>query len=172
MTESPLAWLDEINTQQPLDLFQEMSSLTLNIVCKALFGVEMLAYKEQVCQGSSAINRLEAQALYVPGLLFLPTPQRRRLYEARATVSTIVDALIKKRRESSTESDLLTLLLQAQDEETGLGMTNEQVRDEVLTLMAAGQGTTANALRWILRLLGQPPGIKANISDRYTRALA
>ncbi len=171
MTESTLAWLDEINTQQPLDLFQEMSSLTLTIVCKALFGADMLAHKEQVFQASSAINRLEAQALYVPGLLFLPTPQRRRLYEARATVSTIVDALIKKRRESSTESDLLTLLLQAQDEETGLGMTNEQVRDEVLTLLAAGQETTANALCWTLVLLAQHPEIEARLREEYTRVL-
>jgi enediyne biosynthesis protein E7 len=171
MTDSALAWLDEIKTQQPLDLFQEMSSLTLNIVCKALFGADMLAYKEQVFQASSAINRLEAQALYVPGLLFLPTPQRRRLYEARATVYTIVDALIKKRRESSTESDLLTLLLQAQDAETGLGMTDEQVRDEVMTLLAAGQETTANALCWTLVLLSQHPDIEARLREEYQQVL-
>src|SRR5712692_5001594 len=140
MTESALAWTEAINieTQQPLDLFPQMSGLTLDIVCKALFGADLLEYKERVFQASGAINHLEAQALYMPGLLFLPTPQRHRLYEARATVSTVVDALIAKRRARSTESYLLTMLLQAQDEETGLGVTNEQVRDEVLTLLAAG----------------------------------
>src|SRR5260221_748429 len=107
----------------------------------------------------------------MPGLLLLPPPQRRRVYEARATVSTIVDALIKKRRESSTESDLLTLLLQAQDEETGLGLTGEQVRDEVLTLMAAGQETTANALCWSLVLLAQHPEIETRLREEYTRVL-
>src|SRR6266851_7144950 len=100
MTESAASWTEAINieTQQPLDLFPQMSGLTLDIVCKALFGADLLEYKEQVFQASGAINHLEAQALYMPGLLFLPTPQRQRLYEARATVSTVVDALIAKRR--------------------------------------------------------------------------
>src|SRR6266851_708687 len=148
MTESALAWTGETNidAQQPLDLFQEMSGLTLSIVGKALFGTDMLAHKERLFQASSTINHLEAQSLYVPGLLSLPTPQRRRLYEARTTLYTVVDALIDKRREISTESDLLTMLLQARDEETGEGMTDQQVRDEVLTLLGAGQETTANAL--------------------------
>jgi len=173
MTESAASWTEAINieTQQPLDLFPQMSGLTLDIVCKALFGADLLEYKEQVFQASGAINHLEAQALYMPGLLFLPTPQRQRLYEARATVSTVVDALIAKRRARSTESDLLTMLLQAQDEETGLGMTNEQVRDEVLTLLAAGQETTANALCWTLVLLSQHPDIEARLREEYTRVL-
>src|SRR5258708_39501453 len=140
MTESALAWTEEasISTQQPLDLFQEMSGLTLSIVGKALFGTDLLAQKERVGQAFTTINHLLAQSFYVPGLLSLPTPQRHRLYEARNTLYAVLDALIAKRRQASPESDLLTLLLQARDEETGLGMTDQQVRDEVLTLMVAG----------------------------------
>src|SRR5258707_7310339 len=135
MTESALAWTEEasISTQQPLDLFQEMSGLTLSIVGKALFGTDLLAHKERVLQAVTTINHLEAQAFYVPGLIFLPTPQRRRLYEARNTVYTVVDSLIDKRRQASTENDLLTMFLQARDAETGESMTVSQVRDEVLT---------------------------------------
>ena len=80
MTESAASWIEAINieTQQPLDLFPQMSGLTLDIVCQALCGADMLEYKERVFQASSAINHLDAQALYMPGLLFLPTPQRHR----------------------------------------------------------------------------------------------
>jgi len=173
MTESALAWIEETNidAQQPLDLFQEMSGLTLTIVGKALFGTDMLAHKERLFQASSTINHLEAQSLYVPGLLSLPTPQRRRLYEARTTLYTVVDALIDKRREISTESDLLTMLLQARDEETGEGMTVSQVRDEVLTLLGAGQETTANALCWTFLLLSQHPDIEARLREEYQQVL-
>ncbi|GHO81015.1 hypothetical protein KSD_87860 [Ktedonobacter sp. SOSP1-85] len=173
MAESALAWTEEagINAGQPLDLFQEMSGLTLNIVCKALFGADMLAHKERVLQASTTINHLEAQAFYVPGLLSLPTPQRRRLYEARNTLYTVADALISKRHQASTESDLLTLLLDARDEETGEGMTDQQVRDEVLTLMVAGHETTSNALCWTLLLLVQHPDIESRLREEYTRVL-
>jgi cytochrome P450 len=173
MTESALAWTEEINidTGQPLDLFQEMSGLTLNIVCNALFGADMLVHKKRVFQATSTINHLEAQAFYVPGLLSLPTPQRHRLYEARNTLYTIVDSLIDKRRQASTESDLLTMLLQAQDEETGEGMTVGQVRDEVLTLMVAGHETTTNALCWTLMLLAQHPLIEARLREEYQQVL-
>ncbi len=173
MTESALAWTEETNidTQQPLDLFQEMSGLTLSIVCQALFGTDMLVHKERVFQATSTINHLEAQAFYVPGLLSLPTPQRYRLYEARNTLYTVVDELIAKRRQASTENDLLTMLLQARDEETGEGMTDEQVRDEVVTLMAAGQETTSNALCWTLVLLAQHPDIEARLQQEYQQVL-
>jgi cytochrome P450 len=173
MTENAASWLDEVSieTQQPLDLFQQMSGLTLNIVCQALFGTDMLVHKERVFQATSTINHLEAQAFYAPGLLTLPTPQRHRLYAARATLYAVVDALIARRRAKSTENDLLTLLLQAQDEETGEGMTDQQVRDEVMTLMAAGHETTSNALCWTLLLLARHPDIEARLREEYTRVL-
>ncbi len=173
MAESALAWTEETNidTRQPLDLFQEMSGLTLSIVCKALFGTDLLAHKERVLQAVTTINHLEAQAFYVPGLLSLPTPQRHRLYEARNTVYTVVDSLIDKRRQTSTENDLLTMLLQARDEETGEGMTDQQVRDEVLTLMVAGHETTTNALCWTFLLLAQHPHIEARLQQEYQQVL-
>jgi cytochrome P450 len=173
MAESALAWTEEatIDTSQPLDLFQEMSGLTLSIVGKALFGTDLLAHKERVFQATSTINHLEAQAFYVPGLFSLPTPQRHRLYEARNTLYTVVDELIDKRRQASTENDLLTLLLQAQDEETGESMTVSQVRDEVMTLMAAGHETTSNALCWTFLLLARHPDIESRLREEYSRVL-
>ena len=63
------------------------------------------------------------------------------------------------------------MLLEAQDEETGLGMSDQQVRDEVMTLIAAGHETTSNALCWTLLLLAQHPDIEARLREEYTRIL-
>lgn len=173
MTESALIWTEETNldTRQPLDLFQEMSGLTLNIVCQALFGTDILPQKERVLQASTTINHLEAQSFYVPGLLWLPTPQHHRLYEARNILYTVVDELISRRHQASTESDLLTMLLHARDEATGEGMTDQQVRDEVLTLMVAGHETTTNALCWTFLLLAQHPRFEARLQQEYQQVL-
>lgn len=175
MTEAAVSWLDEINldTSEPLDMFQQMSGLTLTIVCKALFGADMLPYKQRVFQALGTAIRLEAHSFYMPGLIFLPTPQRHHLYEARDTLYTVVDELIAGRRNRATESenDLLTMLLQAWDEETGLGMNDQQLRDEVITLMVAGHETTSGALTWTLLLLSQHPDMEARLREEYTRVL-
>jgi cytochrome P450 len=175
MAASAQAWVEEVgrDMSQPLDLFQQLSGLTLSVVCQALFGTDMLRYKQQVFQASGAINRLDAQALYIPGLLTLPTPQRHRLFKARDAIFTIVDELIAQRKESSSggKNDLLSMLLEARHEETGLGMSDQQVRDEVLTLMVAGHETTANALCWTLTLLAQHPDTEARVREEYIRVL-
>lgn len=175
MTEGATTWLEEtrLGTAEPLDMFQQMSGLTLTIVCQALFGADMLPYKQRVFEALGTAIRLEAQAFYTPGLLFLPTPQRHRLYEARDALYTIVDELIAQRRARSTgsENDLLTMLLAARDAETGLGMNDQQLRDEVITLMVAGHETTSGALTWTLLLLSQHPEIEARLREEYTRVL-
>jgi cytochrome P450 len=175
MTEGATTWLEEthLDTREPLDLFQQMSGLTLTIVCKALFGADMLPYKQRVFEALGIAIRLEAQAIYTPGLIFLPTPQRHSLYKAREALYTIVDELIAQRRGGSTENedDLLTLLIEAWDAETGCGMNDQQLRDEVITLMVAGHETTSGALAWTLLLLSPHPEIEARLREEYTRVL-
>jgi len=175
MTEGAASWLEETNfsPSESLDVFQQMSGLTLTIVCKALFGADMLPYKQRVFEALGTAIRLEARAFYTPGLIFLPTPQRHRLYKARDALYTIVDKLIAQRRARSRdrENDLLTMLLEARDAETGCGMNDQQLRDEVITLMVAGHETTSGALTWTLLLLSQHPEIEARLREEYTRVL-
>lgn len=175
MAEGATTWLEEnrLGTAEPLDVFQQMSGLTLTIVCKALFGADMVSYKQRVFEALGTAIRLEAQAFYTPGLIFLPTPQRHALYKARDALYAVVDELIAQRRARSTagENDLLTMLLEARDAETGLGMNDQQLRDEVITLMVAGHETTSGALTWTLLLLSQHPEIEARLREEYTRVL-
>ena len=179
MTETTQAWLERWEARGvpdrdgPLDILQEMSGLTLSIVCKALFGADLPASElERVGRALTTANRLLSDAFYVPGILSLPTPQRHRLFTARRELHAVVDSIIRQRRSShEPREDLLTMLLEARDAETGAGMPDEQLRDEVLTLLLAGHETTANTLAWTFYLLAQHPPIAARLQDEYQRAL-
>ncbi len=165
MTETILTWTRRwetshvVETQQPLDLLQEMSNLTLNIVGQALFGTDLSLEMERTGEALTTVNRRLSEAFYLPWVLSLPTPQRHHMLAARNELYAVVDEMIRKRRGASAHGDLLAMLLQARDEESGLGMTDQQVRDEVLTLLLAGHETTANALCWTFWLLAQHPQI-------------
>ncbi len=179
ITEATTAWLNQleaaraIGSGSPLDIPQEMSRLTLSIVCKALFGADLPAEAlERVSRALTTANHLLAEAFYLPGILSLPTPQRHRLREARRELHAVVDTIIQQRRAlSEPRSDLLAMLLDARDAETGVGMSDQQIRDEILTLLLAGHETTANTLSWTLYLLAQRPDIAANLQSEYRRVL-
>jgi cytochrome P450 len=94
----------------------------------------------------------------------LPLPQSRRLGLARRTLDRVIYTIIDERRRSGEDTgDLLSMLLLAQDEESGTAMTDQQVRDEALTLFLAGHETTANALTWTWYLLSQHPRAQAEL---------
>jgi cytochrome P450 len=178
MTNTTLMWTQHwetggfIETNKQLALTQEMSSLTLSIVGQALFGTDLSAETERVGRALTTVNHLLAKALYLPWVFSLPTPQRRRLHVGRSELHTVVEQIIReRRRRRETHGDLLEMLLQARDEGTGEGMTDQQVRDEVLTLLLAGHETTANALLWTFLLLAQHPHIEARLQEEYQRVL-
>ncbi len=178
MTDTTLTWLESwetggfIETNKPLDLTQEMSSLTLSVVGKALFGTALSMETERVGHALTTVNQRLSEAFYLPWVLSLPTPQRHQLYAARSALYMVVEEIIRERRgHPEQHGDLLALLLQARDEETGEGMTDQQVRDEVLTLLLAGHETTANTLSWTLFLLAQHPHIEAKLQEEYQRVL-
>jgi cytochrome P450 len=80
--------------------------------------------------------------------------------------------MIRERRQSKEDKgDLLAMLLQARDEDTGAGMTDEQVRNEVATLMFAGHETTAVTLTWAFYLLSQHPEAERKLHAELAEAL-
>jgi cytochrome P450 len=104
----------------------------------------------------------------------LPTPQKRRFEKAKSQLDAIIYRLIEERRRSGEDhGDLLSMLLLAQDEEEKSGgMTDEQVRDEALTIFLAGHETTSNALTWTWYLLSQHPEIEARLHEELDAVLA
>jgi cytochrome P450 len=151
-----------------LNLSQEMHALTLTIVGEALFGTEVGDRTGRVSQLMEIV--METFFLFISPLAsvfeFFGHPKLKRAAKARRELSVIVQSMIDERRKTKhTRKDLLTLLFAAQDPETGLGMSDEQLRDEVMTLFLAGHETTANALAWTLYLLTQHPGIAERVAE-------
>jgi cytochrome P450 len=79
-------------------------------------------------------------------------------------MNRIVNSIIQSRRKNPSEhDDLLSMLLSATEEETGRGMTDEQLRDEVMTIFVAGHETTANAMAWLLYLVSKHPEVEERL---------
>jgi cytochrome P450 len=179
-------WDDRPDKQQPVEVLGEMSRLTLEIVSRALLGTDVGSQADQVGQ---AVAELQAHVNYRATHLFsapekYPTPRNRRFHRWLRLLDGIVYGIIERQREAlspgpspikergNQRDGLLSMLLQARDEDTGQGMSDRQLRDEVMTTFLAGHETTANALTWTWYLLSRHPEIEANLHDELDRVLA
>jgi cytochrome P450 len=159
-----------------IDVAAEMKALTLSIVGKTLFDVDIADKAGEIGRALTGV----LESFWLTMLPFsrvlerLPIPQLRRSRAARARLDAIIFELIAARRESGRDhGDLLSMLLLARDEETGSrnGMSDQQVRDEAMTLLLAGHETTANALAWTWYLLSGAPEVQAQLLDEVDRVL-
>ncbi|MBE3558192.1 MAG: cytochrome P450 [Ktedonobacteraceae bacterium] len=167
-------WSARAKADEPLDIAQEMVRLTLKIVGQALFDLDLSAETDTVGQAFLTVNRHLSEYLYQPFVpLGVPTPRNRRFWAASRELNQVVDEIIQQRRLRNEDTgDLLSMLLLARDEETGQGMDDRQLRDEVLTLLLAGHETTSNALSWTWYLLSQHPGVEQRLREELDRVLA
>jgi cytochrome P450 len=148
-------WMDG----ESIDVRAEMARLTLGIVVDTMFGSGL--DDPDAARIAGALNDVLAQfdrvfSPFLPITEHLPIPATRRFHRARAVFDGTIHRMIADRRASGIDGDdLLSLLMRAQVE--GVPMTDEQVRDEAITIFLAGHETTANALAWTWLLLAQHP---------------
>jgi cytochrome P450 len=143
------------------DLHEDLMALTLAIVAETLFGAHVEAATAVVGPALDEVRDYFIRRMtgLLPLPLSWPTPANRRLKKAIADLDAIIYDFIARRRASGEDrGDLLSMLLQARDEDDGTQMTDRQVRDEAMTLFLAGHETTAIALSWICYLLARDPG--------------
>jgi cytochrome P450 len=161
------------NADQPLDVAAEMMRLTLSIAGQALFSINLSDEADAVGQAFTAVRTLLTSYLFQPmPPLSIPTPRNRRLKAAIHALDRVVQVIVNERRkQNSDRGDLLSMLMLARDEETGEGMSDRQVRDEVMTLLLAGHETTANTLTWTWYLLSQHPDVEHRLHDELDRVL-
>jgi len=141
------------------DLARDMTRLTLEIVVKTLFNSDVSNDADHVGEILSRLVKPFASQATLKWILDnrLPTPGHRSYFRSVSEIDRIVFRIIAERRASGyDEGDLLSMLLQAQDED-GSQMTDAQLRDEVMTLFLAGHETTALALSWSWYLLATHP---------------
>jgi cytochrome P450 len=149
---------------ETLDVHREMVALTLAIVGKTLFDADVEREADEIGGALTEAMELFNRLFTVPfGELLekLPIPATRRFEKARGRLDATIARLITQRRKNPGDrTDLLTLLLLAQDTEgDGGGMTDAQLRDEAMTIFLAGHETTANALTWTWHLLSRNPEV-------------
>src|SRR3954454_22341700 len=103
---------------------------------------------------------------------WVPTPTNRRVeVAARRLVRIMLDIIAKRRESGEDRGDLLSMLLHAQDEESGRRMTDQQLRDEAMTLFMAGHETTANTLAWSWYLLANHPHCEERLHAELDQVL-
>ena len=157
---------------QRIDLGTELSLLTLRIVVKTLFGTELADEVRRIGSAFALGNRyITTRANQPPRLRRwlhrLPLPFSVRFKHAKTELDRIIYGIIAERRGFiESGDDLLSLLLEARfaddDADTvGTGLTDEQVRDETVTMFAAGHETTAVSLIWTWYLLATHPDKQA-----------
>lgn len=149
-----------------LDVWRDMMRLTLGIVGKTLFDAEVADEANEIGRALTTVMQM-FRSVTLPGaelLDRLPLPRTRRFQQAKAQLDATIYRIIAERRRSNVDrGDLLSMLLLAQDEETGATMNDLQIRDEAMTLFLAGHETTANALTWTWYLLAQNPTAEARM---------
>lgn len=144
------------------DVHHDMTEVTLEIVLRTLFG-SLDDETERAGRAIADFMHAFEKEIRSPRRLmprWLPSRTRRRMEAARSTLDSIVNGIISVRRASGEDrDDLLGRLLAARDED-GRGMDDQQLRDEAITVFAAGHETTAVALTMALWLLARHPEVQ------------
>ena len=155
------------------DLHRDMMRLTLEIVVKTLFNADVSNDADKVGRVLARIVTPFAGQATIKWIMDnrLPTPTHRQFNRDAREIDAIVYRIINERRSGGQdEGDLLSMLLKAQDED-GSHLSDQQLRDEVMTIFLAGHETTALTLSWTWYLLAQNPEIEARFHAELAEVL-
>jgi cytochrome P450 len=174
MAELSQRMRDQWRAGATIDIADEMMKLTMLIAAQALFeqdiGSDTQAVSRNIATTLEFFTRLTSPFLKIS--LALPLPATLRFKKAVRELDTVIYRMIERRRDTAAAGkDLLSLLMQAKDDQTHVQMTEKQLRDEVLTLLIAGHETTANVLAWTFYLLAQHPGVDQRMHEEARAVL-
>jgi cytochrome P450 len=161
-TDRMLARWRESPTGSPVAINLEMMRLTMSVISRSIFTVDI---GEDFAEAGQALTQILDFASQRSVSLFtlplsVPTPGNRRLNRALATIDEFLYGIIASRRQKPPGDDMLSLLMETRDEETGEGMSEKQLRDEVLITFFAGHETTAQLLTWVWYLFAKHPAVE------------
>jgi len=171
---------------QVVDVSQAMMALTLDVVGRALFGADLSgdtarrvgpAMDDVLSLGTRMTRRLPTYLLSSLPRMDLEkaialNPEGRRFQRSLAELRRVIDELLVERRaQPESGDDLVGMMLDAVDEETGEGMSRQQIGDELMTFMLAGHETTSNALAWMWRRLSLNPAARERLFEEVDTVL-
>ncbi len=174
-TEALLArWQPIIDTQTVVDIDQSMMQLALEIVGQALCSVDLSDTAAELTHAMLEALDYVAYRGRMPFAppLWVPTPGNLRVRRSLATLDRAIYALIRERRQTGHDTgDLLSMLVQARDADTGEQMDDRQIRDELVTFLVAGHETVASAMTWTWHLLAKHPDQRATLETELDAVL-
>jgi cytochrome P450 len=167
------AWRHPAQTGTLVNVDDQMNRLTFNVVGRVLLGADpgaLDAYSGTLqAIALPLLQFIQARATrpWAPPL-WVPTPRHWRFRRAVAVYDTLVQQIIAARRQARQRlegqaTDVLALLLAACDDTSGAGMSDRQLRDEIITFIGAGAETSAHALSWTWYLLAHHPAIARRV---------
>ena len=181
MVKHGMRWRDSVTDGSTIDVTAEMAALTLAIVGETLFSSNVQGHTEEVRDAlEGAVQSFGIS--FLPGVEYfekLPLPMFVRVRKSRERLDKVIHKVIADRRRGENEPkgslpqegggsspqegpDLVSMLLAARDPEnpSAPGMSDQQIRDEAMTIFLAGHETTANAMAWTWHLLGSSPAVE------------
>ena len=164
-------WQDETT----IDIGQEMAHLTLSVIWRLLFGQDLRSegetIREAIAVGQSLIKLQYDSLLASVTPLWVPIPRHRRFTRGFRMIEERLFQFIHERRMAAEpHDDVLSLLLSATDTE-GRPLSDEEIRDELMTFLLAGHETTANALTWTWFLLSQDGSVRERLTQELNEVL-
>ncbi|TKB66333.1 MAG: cytochrome P450 [Nitrospira sp.] len=164
-------WQDDTT----IDIGQEMAHLTLSVIWRLLFGQDLRSegetIREAIAVGQSLIKLQYDSLLASVTPLWIPIPRHRRFTRGFRVIEERLFQFIHERRMAAApHDDVLSLLLSATDTE-GRPLSDEEIRDELMTFLLAGHETTANALTWTWFLLSQDRSVRERLTQELNEVL-
>jgi cytochrome P450 len=165
-------WEQNAQSGQPLDLDDEMMRLTLTVIIKSMFSANIDDKIQALSHAFNVASKFmlwRSQQMWAPPLS-VPIPRNVEYNRAFNVLNDTIYPLIEDARKYPKD-DLLGMLLAMRDEETGEGMTDQQARDEVVTIFFAGHETTAASMAWAFYLLSEHPEVEERVRNELKSVL-
>jgi cytochrome P450 len=156
---------------------RELRGITLTVLTRTLLssdiGTEEIGEIERLLRVLLAELLPDGIIANVPALAWVPTRSNRRFGAANRRLDAMLAGIIDGYRAAGEDhGDLMSILMRARDDETGTGMTSQQLRDEATTLVIAGSETTGNTIAWACYLLTQHPEAQQRLQQEADQVLA
>jgi len=166
-------WADKARNHQTLDMDDEMMRLTLTVIIKSMFSADIDDRIQSLSQAFNVASRFmlwRSQQMWAPPLS-VPVPRNVEYNRALNVLNDTIYPLIADGRKNPKD-DLLGMMLAMRDADTGEGLTDQQARDEVVTIFFAGHETSAATLAWAFYLLSEQPEVEERLRNEVDLVLS
>jgi cytochrome P450 len=171
LTDEHIAKFQKMRSGHKIYIDQEMLTLTASIVLETLLGEKMNSQLKEVQKTIAVVQDYIIKRVRIPFYINYSElfGEHKKFLNLISEMDEIIYEIIKRRKAHPTEdSNLISMLIEAEDADTGERMSDKQLRDELVTIYVAGHETSAYALSWTFYELMQNPDVVKKIKDEVS----